>query len=200
MTAESPRLFPDNSNMGDFEKTPEQLLLEFRDGNREVFDVIAGKYKGLVAKIAASFDRGCGNFDDLYQEGLIALYRAVCAYKVGSEAFSSYASKSIRNSMISWTRVNANKVIGNVSIDELPETLLSGTHESSPEEIFLSEQFRAELKKRAMEHLSDYERCVFLLYLQEMTAAEMAECLGKSKKSVENALSRIKAKLTAVGA
>lgn len=177
-------------------KSPEQLLCEFRDGDSRAFDVIAHKYMGLVAKYARAFDTDGRKFDDLCQEGLIALYRAVCGYRIGSEAFSAYASKSIRNSMISYMRSDARKTVGEVSIDDIPETYLVESADSvSPEDIVISEQFGAQLKKRAMEELSDYERCVFLLYLEGMTATQTAECLGKSKKSVGNALSRIKSKL-----
>lgn len=185
-----------NGKSADKNVESDRLIENFKNGVPGAFDEIAEKYKGLVAKRARSFDGGNGYFDDLYQEGLLALYRASCGYKSGQASFSAYADRAIRNSMVSWVRESRGGRRSDISIDELDGAGLQDAFSDTPEEAYLSKLFCSELKKRAMKLLSDYERCVFLLYLEDMTPAETAECLGKPRKSVENALNRIKAKLT----
>ena len=188
----------ESSKNGHHETDDPTLVSEFRNGNAELFDSIAAKYRGLVVNCAKRFDSDGKNFDDLYQEGLLALYRASCGYR-GGVPFAAYASVCVKNAMLSWRRGNPENGVPSVSIDDLPEDALPDDTSATPEEEVVSKIFCNELKKRAMKLLSEYERCVFLLYLEDMTPAEIGDCLGKSKKSVENALNRIKSKLSASG-
>lgn len=184
-----------------FGKDDPELVNEFQSGNSELFGKIAAKYKGLVVSLAGRFDSDGRNFDDLYQEGMFALYRASCSYRERDGVpFTAYASVCIRNAMLSWRRENpTGGALPSVSIDELPEDTLPDDTSATPEEQVVSKLFCTELKKRAMKILSEYERCVFLLYLEDMSPTEIGECLGRSKKSVENALNRIKTKLSSSG-
>lgn len=187
--------FQDGEKAAKYSET-DKLIEAFKQGTPEAFDEIAERYKGTIAKNARRFDNGRGYFDDLYQEGMLALYRALCGYKPGGASFTTYAAQAVRNSMISWVRGKKGVRYGDVSIEELADADLPDVFADSPEEAILSKMFCHELKRRAIKLLSDYERCVFLLYLEDMTPTETAECLGKSKKSVENALNRIKTKLS----
>lgn len=179
----------------------EELAQNARCGDSSAFEEIARRYEGAIRAISASFAVPESERDDLYQEGLIALYRAVCRYDGSIASFSTFARVCIKRAMISWVR-RTDEETRSLSLDgESPwedrlSDLLPADESEGPEEAYLTKEFCAEMRRRAMRKLSDYEKCVFLLYLEDVGAAEIARMLGKPKKSVENALLRIRKKLS----
>lgn len=166
----------------------------------KAFEELARRYESSIRATAASFNVPRSEREDLYQEGLIALYRAVCNYDESIASFSTFASVCIRRAMLTWIRDHVSKTdadgnrITEIPIDEVfgldfPEDA------ETPEELYISKERLSILKKNALGCLSDYEKCVFLMYLDNMTASEIGDSLGKSKKSVDNALSRIRQKI-----
>lgn len=169
------------------------------------FEHTAKRFEKVLRAIAASFE-GIpeSERDDLVQEGLIALYRAFCSYKPGTAKFSTYAEVCIRRAMVSYLRSYNAKNHRIISLPEDDEmvTGIEASAESTaslgedPESLYLSKESLRSLKRRALEQLSDYERCVFLLYLEGFESGEISGTLGKPQKSVDNALVRIRRKLS----
>ena len=166
------------------------------------FERLLRRYEGMIRKAAASFSVPTNvEREDLYQEGVIALYRAMCSYDESIASFSTFASVCIRRAMLTWIRDHVSKTDseGNL-ITEIPiEEAFSGgelSYGRTPEQVYISKEELSVLKRNALKCLSDYEKCVFLMYLDNMTVSEISEALGKSRKSVENALSRIRIKVT----
>ncbi len=179
----------------------EQLALGAKSGDVSAFEEIARRYEKAIYAIASTFSVPNAERDDLYQEGLIALYRAVCKYDESVAKFSTFANICIKRAMLTWVRDHVShigadgKEITEIPLDESFEGILSES-DSCPEEIYISKEALTSLKKNAIKKLSDYEKCVFLLYLEDMSVSEISETLSKSKKSVENALDRIRKKLS----
>lgn len=195
----------------DYEKmTDEQLILKLRGGRKEITDYLMEKYKGVVRQKAKAMYLWGGENDDLIQEGMIGLFKAVQDYDPEAGAsFSSFAQLCISRQMYSAIRaaqrkkhLPLNSYVSLYSSEEenreggslpLAETIEAGA-ESNPEEMILhaeySNVFEEELKKR----LSKLENRVLYLHLMGMDYLKIAEIMDKSPKAVDNALQRIKGK------
>lgn len=184
-------------------ESSENLALSVKDGDNDAFEELAGRYEKPIRMIAASFNVPESEREDLYQEGLVALYRAVCRYDESIAKLSTFATVCIKRAMLNWIRDHVAKrdadgvEVIEVSLDTELEGILSDGA-NYPEESYISKEAQAALKKKALMKLSPYEKCVFLLYLEDMSVQEISETLGKSRKSTENTLGRIRKKLTAI--
>ena len=193
----------DKSRKSAASKTADKLLEDAKDGNSSAFEELAKRYEGSINAFAMSFSVPEAERDDLRQEGLIALYRAVCNYDKSVSGFSTFASVCIKRAMISWIRDHVSKstkdgkTVTEIPLDDSFDDILSDENAMCPEELYISKETVKNLRSHAMKLLSDYEKCVFLMYLEDMSASEIAESIGRTKKSVENALDRIRSKLSA---
>lgn len=191
-------------------KTDEQLILELRGGEKAVTDYLMEKYKGLVRQKAKAMYLWGGENDDLIQEGMIGLFKAVQDYDPAAGAsFYSFAGLCISRQMYSAIKASQRKkhlplnsyvslyACGAESPEgkslPLAETIEAGAG-SNPEEMLLgaelSDAFEEELKNR----LSKLENRVLYLHLMGMDYLTIAEIIDKSPKAVDNALQRIKGK------
>ena len=182
---------------------PEKLLEEAKDGDSTAFEELASRYEGIINALAMSFCVPEAERDDLSQEGLIARYRAVCNYERSVSGFKTFASVCLKRAMLTWIRdhvSNSSKdgsKVTEIQLDESVGDILTDDNAMCPEEQYISKETVKNLRSHAMKLLSDYEKCVFLMYLEDLSASEIAESIGRSKKSVENALDRIRKKLSA---
>lgn len=184
--------------------TDEQLIKNLRSGENEITDYIINKYKFLVKKKAKAMYLLGGENDDLIQEGMLGLFKAVRDYDESQEAsFYSFADLCISRQM--YTAIEASRRQKHIPLnsyvslyeegDEQPliDTIQT-VKESNPEELFLNKEYfqmvEAELKKS----LSDLENRVLYLHLLGMDYQTIARLLDKSPKSIDNALQRIKGK------
>lgn len=190
--------------------TEEELIRRFRAGEKEIMDFILEKYKPMVRQKAKAMYLLGGENDDLMQEGMIGLFRAVQDFREDSGmSFGGFASLCISRQLYTAVRAASRKkhtplnyyvsIYGEPSEEGEKETLpLSETIESDrpsdPEELFFSrenaENFEEELEKR----LSRLESRVLYLHMLGMDYLTVAELMDKSPKSVDNALQRIRAK------
>lgn len=198
----------------DYERcTDDELIDRLRRGEESIMDYICDKYKNLVrSKAKSMFILGADN-DDLIQEGMIGLFKAVRDYDMGRDAsFYTFAELCISRQM--YTAVQASKrqkhrpLNTYISLDTgnaLPDgeekegmnlgELLADRSELSPEELFLDKERVADLERAIEEELSDFERQVLDLYLTGMSYTEIARVLGRDEKATDNALQRLKAKI-----
>lgn len=169
-----------------------QLISRARMGDGEAFVALVEAYKRLVywhiSRSASAVPSADG--EDLFQEGLVGLLKAVRTYDGVSSAFATYASSCISHSVISAARRYRKQ---NGDVIPLDETELVSGH--SPESEFLDRESSSLLYERVFSGLSKYERAVFELYLSDRSYAEIAKAIGKPEKSIANAICRIRKKL-----
>ena len=191
--------------------TDEELIDGLRAGETQITEYLCDKYKNLVRKGARSMFILGGDTEDLIQEGMIGLFKAVRDYDSGRDAsFFTFAELCINRQI--YTAVQAsrrkkhwplNEAVSLYSqVDEagegegriLLEALEDGAG-SDPESLILSRERLEEMEKTIEESLSPFEKQVLDLYLTHMPTSQIARILGKNEKSTDNALQRLKGKL-----
>ncbi len=192
----------------------EELILRLRDGEEAITDYIMDKYKNLVRSKAKSMYILGADRDDLIQEGMIGLFKAVRDYDAGRDAsFFTFADLCVSRQM--YTAIQAagrqkhtplNTYIslyaGSTEQDgdgRDGEWELTGSvrmpSEKNPEELLIDKENVERLEKTIEKELSGFEKQVLDLYLTGMKYSEIARVLGRDGKSTDNALQRIKSKL-----
>ena len=190
----------------------EELILMYRDGEEEAAGFLMNKYKNLVRKKAGSMYILGGDREDLIQEGMIGLYKAVRDYDMGRDVnFYTFADLCVSRQM--YTAVQAsnrqkhlplntyisiygqtmNSEEGNGEYD-LVNTLVSRI-ESNPEEMMIAQENMVQMENAILKELSELEKQVFELHLTGMNYTEIAKVLGRDEKSTDNALQRMKGKI-----
>lgn len=188
----------------------DELIDRLRRGETAIMDYICDKYKNLVrSKAKSMFILGADN-EDLIQEGMIGLFKAVRDYDMGRDAsFSTFAELCINRQM--YTAVQASRrqkhfpLNTYVSLDSTDSgddregmnlaELLADRSELNPEEMFLDKERVAYLEKTIEEELSEFEKQVLDLYITGMSYSQIARVLGRDEKSTDNALQRLKGKI-----
>ena len=189
----------------------EELLIRLRDGETEITDFIMNKYKNLVRSKAKSMYILGADSDDLIQEGMIGLFKAVRDYDSGRDAsFLTFADLCVSRQM--YTAVQASRrqkhiplntyisLYGSVSTNYEGEqeelvNVLAARESQSPEEVVIDRENVVWLEKAIEQELSNFEKQVLDLYLTGMGYQQIAKVLGRDDKSTDNALHRIKTKL-----
>ncbi|MBQ4316844.1 MAG: sigma-70 family RNA polymerase sigma factor [Clostridia bacterium] len=171
----------------------ESLVVSAKNGDEQAFEILAKSYKRVLDFHINHLDKNPSNYDDLFQEGLIGLFKAVRSYDGKIASFSTYASSCIKNSIISGVRKNATQTAKTVITDEISQ---SGEETSPSAEAVHLDSIRAQmLYNRVYESLSAYEKTVFEMYLSDISYESIAFVTGKSVKSISNAVFRIREKL-----
>ncbi|MBO5472702.1 MAG: RNA polymerase sporulation sigma factor SigH [Lachnospiraceae bacterium] len=189
----------------------EELMIRLRDGEDAIIEYLMNKYKNLVRSKAKSMYILGADSDDLIQEGMIGLFKAVRDYDSGRDAsFSTFADLCVSRQM--YTAVQASRrqkhiplntyisLYGNVSTnrdgeEEALVNVLAAQSGQSPEELVIDRENVTQLEKTIEKELSIFEKQVLDLYLTGMGYQQIAKVLGKDDKSTDNALQRIKTKL-----
>lgn len=193
--------------------TDEELLDHLREGEAPIMDYICDKYKNLVRSKAKSMFILGADRDDLIQEGMIGLFKAVRDYDIGRDAsFYTFAELCINRQM--YTAVQASKrqkhlpLNTYVSLDSGPQppdregqegqrladTIADKTG-LNPEELFLDKERVDYLEKTIERELSEFEKQALDLYMTGMGYAQIAKVLGRDEKATDNALGRAKQKI-----
>ena len=191
----------------------EELILRYRDGEEGIMDHILDKYKNLVRKKAGSMFILGGDRDDLIQEGMIGLFKAVRDYDMGRDvSFFTFADLCISRQMYTAVQASGRKkhfpLNTYISLyshhqKDMEEGLegeelmnaLEGTAGQNPEEMFLEQERIEWLEAAIVGELSQLEKQVLDLHITGMTYTEIAKVLGRDEKSTDNALQRTKSKL-----
>ena len=177
-------------------KTDEELVLLSRAGNEGATDELLRRHSGLVRSCARRYFLAGGEPEDLIQEGMIGLCRAIRNYDGEREGGSSF--KNFAYLCVSRQILDAVKKASKLNAEALP--LNGGMAESgmSPEDILILSDEQKEFRQKMSKVLSDFEFKVMTMYMDGMTCAEICEATGKSAKSVDNALQRSKRKLLGI--
>ncbi|MBQ8896064.1 MAG: sigma-70 family RNA polymerase sigma factor [Clostridia bacterium] len=169
-----------------------ELIKAARNGDERAFESLAKAYKRILEYHIRQIDPNPANYDDLLQEGLIGLLKAVRSYDGKSASFATFASSCIRNSIISGVRKYSSQTSKTIPV---PETALAEETAPSAEEVHLDSVNAKLLYDMVYEALSPYERIVFEMYLSEVDYETIAFVTGKDVKSISNAVFRIRTKL-----
>ncbi len=186
----------------------EELVRIAQAGDDAVQDYLLDKYKSLVrAKSRAYFLIGADS-EDIIQEGMIGLYKAVRDFNgEKNTSFRSFAELCVNRQMITAikaaTRQKHQPLNSYISLkpvyeDETEQTYMDLLQEGAflnPETLLIGQENRNFLEDQLVKHLSGFETRVLMLYLQGRSYFEIARTLKKPEKSIDNALQRIKKKL-----
>ena len=194
--------------MADYqEMSDEQLIGQLRSGDSGVMDYILDKYKPLVRKKANAVFLIGGETDDLIQEGMIGLFKAVRDYDEGKEAsFFSFAELCITRQLYKAVEASNRKKHAPLNTyisfysetgeegHSLAETLTTGGR-GDPEQMIIDQENLKQFWDGLREHLSPMEQQVLDEYLQGNNYQQIAEHMNKPPKTIDNALQRIKTKV-----
>lgn len=184
-----------NFEDGSFSAVDENdIVASAREGDGEAFEVLAERYQRFIKGYVSSLAVPESEKDDLIQEGLIGLLRAVRTYDGRTSQFSTYSSACVKNSIVSALR-KYNRESDYIVTDAMAELVSEGESIDSPELSLIDRESTNLLLDKIFSALSPLEAEVFELYLAEVPYAVIAKRLNKNEKSIDNALQRIKAKL-----
>ena len=200
--------------MEQYEKlTDEQLIEKLHSGDRDVTDYLMEKYKMMVRKKARAMYLIGGETEDLIQEGMIGLYKAIRDYDVEKETvFRSFASvcidRQLYNAVKGANRLKNSPLNTYISLDIPVEArgneengaatlgeMLEWVGVSNPEDILIDRERVGKIEQYIRQNLSEFEQKVVNLYVDGMNYQQIAKELGKTPKSIDNALQRIRIKI-----
>ncbi len=201
--------------MSKYENMPdEQLIRKLREGEAAIMDYIISKYKHVVIRAAKAMYLLGGENDDLIQEGMIGLFKAVRNFDVNQEtSFYSFAELCISRQMYTAIKLSQRQkhmpLNSYISLYDIKKTAsedkqsplieqLEMETNNNPEELFIDKERMLMLVHELNERLSDMERRVLHLHLQGEDYRSIAELLDKSPKSIDNALQRIRQKMRTI--
>ena len=184
----------------------EALCALAASGNREAEEVLVARYNRLVRTCARPFFLIGGDSEDLTQEGMVGLIKAVREYDAAKEAsFRTFAEICIRNRLYSVLRAAArdkhSPLNQSVPLDTPfldSNSYTSGTShlaQRNPEEFLIDREHTAALLAGVRKQLSEFEAEILGYYLDGLSCREIAETVGKPPKSVDNAVQRIRRKV-----
>lgn len=188
--------------------TDEELIEALRKGENEIIDYLMNKYKNLVRKKAKALYLIGGDTDDLIQEGMIGLFKAVRDYRGDKESsFYHFADLCIARQLYTAVEASQRKKHSPLNSyiplyadsgdsDELNlENALSSMDELNPEKMVIHQENLKAFQKKVSDSLSSMEKEVLTYYLQGYDYIQIAEAMGKEPKAIDNALQRLKKKL-----
>ena len=203
--------------MNDYkEYKDEELICRLRAGESAIEDYLLEKYKPFVkSKSRALFLVG-GDKEDLIQEGMIGLFKAIREYKQErNDSFTAFAALCITRQMYSAIKSSNTKKnlplntyisfdAYEVSEDAQPGSMsasafeIPGYWQKDPEESVIDRESAVRVEEEMMARLSSMEREVLAYYTSGMPYQHIATVMGKEPKSIDNALQRIRKKLKTV--
>ena len=178
----------------------EKELLSKAKTDEKAVELLLEKYKPLVIKIARRYFLLCGDIDDLVQEGTIGLYKAIKSYDENSTAsFMTFASVCIKRQLQSLIRkehTQKNSMFLDLFDSDLLEHLDIPTNKENPESQAISHQNMVYINQQIKTLLSKFEYEILQKYLSGLSYTQIAEECNVPKKSVDNALNRLRNKLS----
>ena len=191
------------------EMADEQIVDHARLGDRTAEEYLINKYKNFVRAKARSYFLIGADREDIIQEGMIGLYKAIRDFKSDKLAsFRAFAELCITRQIITAIKtatrqkhiplnsyVSLNKPIYDEESDRTLLDVLSGNKVTDPEELVISREEFVDIESKMGEFLSELEREVLNAYLDGKSYQEIAQELNRHVKSIDNALQRVKRKL-----
>ena len=193
-----------------YNEIPDEELIELtRKGDMKAQNYLLEKYKSLVGMKANKFFLVGAEDDDIIQEGMIGLFKAIRDYSMENEAsFFTFAKICIQRQLVNAVKASTRKkhspLNSYVSFYEpvqestevaVMDTIQAAENFSNPENILLEHETIERLEEGIKEKLSGLEQEVLSLFLDGKSYGEIGEMLGKDTKAVDNAVQRIRNKI-----
>ncbi|MCI8911009.1 MAG: sigma-70 family RNA polymerase sigma factor [Oscillibacter sp.] len=196
----------ENSSPSLWDLSDEALCQMAASGTRDAEEILVTRYNRLVRTCARPFFLTGGDSEDLTQEGMVGLIKAVREFDAEKEAsFRTFAEICIRNRLYSVLRASGrekHKALNqSVSLDTPyfdSNSYTSGTAhlaQRNPEDFLIDREHTAALLAGVRKQLSEFEAKILGYYLDGLSCREIAETVGKPPKSVDNAVQRIRRKV-----
>jgi len=196
------------ARVGEYE-TEEAIVERARIGDDIAQDFLIRKYKNFVRAKARSYFLIGADKEDIIQEGMIGLFKAIRDYRPEkTSSFKTFAELCITRQIITAIKtatrqkhiplnsyVSLNKPVYDEDSERTLMDVLIGKRGTNPEDLFISQEEVNTIETRIGEILSDFEWKVLTAYLQGQSYQEIAQELDRHVKSIDNALQRIKRKL-----
>lgn len=187
----------------------EELVISAKDGDKEALEYVINKYKNFVRAKARSYFLIGADREDIIQEGMIGLYKAIRDFKNDKlSSFRAFAELCITRQIITAIKtatrqkhiplnsyISLNKPIYDEESDRTLLDILTSVKITDPEELIISKEELCSIESKIGEILSDLELEVLMSYLQGKSYQEIAVDLDRHVKSIDNALQRVKRKL-----
>jgi len=188
----------------------DEEVVEFaREGDDAALEYLINKYKNFVRAKARSYFLIGADREDIIQEGMIGLYKAIRDFRMDKlSSFRAFAELCITRQIITAIKtatrqkhiplnsyVSLNKPIYDEDSDRTLLDVISGSKITDPEELIISREEFDDIEEKMGEILSSLEWKVLMSYLEGKSYQEIAEDLNRHVKSIDNALQRVKRKL-----
>ena len=186
----------------------EEVVVLAQQGDGQALAYLLNKYKNFVRSKARSYFLIGADHEDIVQEGMIGLYKAIRDFQPSRLAsFRSFAELCVKRQIITAIKaatrqkhvplnsyVSLNKPLYDEESDRTLLDVIEG-RVTNPEELYISQEDLARIQTQISEVLSDLERQVLDAFMDGKSYQEIAELLGRHVKSIDNALQRVKRKL-----
>lgn len=194
----------------DFEEAPEEdVVVEAKSGSTRAQEYIISKYENFVRAKARSYFLIGADKEDIYQEGMIGLYKAIRDFNSEkSSTFKSFAELCVTRQIITAiktatrqkhiplnTYISLNKPVSEEESDRTLLDIISSIKITDPEELLISQEQKKYIEGEIAKVLSELEMEVLQSYLDGKSYQEIACDLDRHAKSIDNALQRVKKKL-----
>lgn len=191
------------------DKSDEQIVMEAKTGNNKAQDYLISKYENFVKSKSKSYFLIGADKEDIYQEGMIGLYKAIRDFKPERiSSFKAFAELCVTRQIITAiktatrqkhiplnTYVSLNKPIYEEESERTLLDVLASIKISDPEELIISKEQMDYIEEKIEDVLSKLELEVLMSYLDGKSYQEIACDLERHSKSIDNALQRVKRKL-----
>lgn len=195
--------------MADYKSmTDDELVVLAQSGDNTALETVLVRYQPLVYKKSRPYYLAGGDDDDVIQEGLIGLYKAVISFdKSKFPLFNVFAGVCIERRIMSAvkkaSRIKHNPLNSYVSLSdtdttaniELTGAAVDNADTSNPETIFIEREDMSGLEGKINNALSPFEMQVFMYHFNGHSYKETAQILDRDVKAIDNAMQRIKKKL-----
>jgi RNA polymerase sporulation-specific sigma factor len=193
-----------------FEELEDEILVDYvHQGDTDALDYLINKYRNFVRAKARSYFLIGADREDIIQEGMIGLYKAIRDFKEDKlSSFKAFAELCITRQIITAIKtatrqkhiplnsyVSLDKPIYDEESDRTLMDVITGAKILDPEELIINQEEFDDIEVKMAELLSDLERKVLVLYLDGQSYQEISEELNRHVKSIDNALQRVKRKL-----
>lgn len=191
------------------EKLEEEIVIEAKNGNVRAQEYVISKYESFVKAKSKSYFLIGADKEDIYQEGMIGLYKAIRDFNYEkSTTFKAFAELCITRQIITAiktatrqkhiplnTYISLNKPVSEDDSERTLLDILSSMKISDPEALIIGKEEKAQIEDAIARVLSDLEMEVLQSYLDGKSYQEIACDLDRHAKSIDNALQRVKRKL-----
>lgn len=190
------------------EYSDEELIKKIKEGDNKAQTYLLNKFQNVVSMKTKKFFLIGGDNDDMFQEGMIGLYKAIKNFDAEkNNSFKTFANICIERQLITAIKasnrqkhipLNSSFSLNNAAFEEDDETevieILDTKYAEDPLETITKKEYFESLEKNVRKSLSPFEMDVLMYYIEGVSYQDIAEKLNSQPKSIDNAIQRIRKK------